>query len=90
MLVAKKAKKEAEYKNLWQNYQGENIENASFKREMAVLIRQMKPSGQMEGMVKMTKKSPRRKRDGRKSTTPTRSKPYMVLTVPDSVQCDKG
>ena len=40
--------------------------------------KQLKPNGQMERMVKMTKKDQGERGMGKKSITPTRSKPYMV------------
>ena len=40
--------------------------------------KQLKPNGQMERMVKMTKKDQGERGMEKKSITPTRSKPYMV------------
>ena len=48
---------------------------------------QLKPNGQMERMVKMAKKDQGERGVG-KNPLPDR-KPYVV-TVSDSVQCDKG
>ena len=60
---------------------------------MATLIRQalkqLKPNGQMERMVKMTKKDQGERGMEKNPLLPPDRKPYMV-TVSDSVQCDKG
>ena len=51
--------------------------------------KQLKPNGQMERMVKMTNKDQEKQRWSKNPLLPSDRKPYMV-TVSDSVQCDKG
>ena len=52
--------------------------------------KQLKPNGQTERMVKMTKKDQgEREMEKKESLFPPDRKLYLV-TVSDSVQCDKG
>ena len=53
--------------------------------------KQLKPNGQMERMVQMTKKDQGERGMEKNPLLPHDRKPYMVTnTVSDSVQCNKG
>ena len=67
----KKAKKEAEHKSLWQNYNERPI-NTNAR------VKQLKPNGQMERVGKMTKKDQGERGMEKNPLLPPDRKPYMV------------